>query len=142
MLTKIRPGTSRDVESLIALDPVAVINPKRTEFIQHAIRADTCYVAEVDQQIVGYSVLTHNFYDNGMVELLVVRDQDRRAGVGTALLNHMVLKCETPKLFTSTNQSNKPMQVLLAANGFVKTGFIDNLDDGDPELIYFKRIAD
>ena len=41
-----------------------------------------------------------------------------------------------------SKQSNFPMQRLLATLGFDRSGFIENLDEGDPELVYFKRIRD
>ena len=43
------------------------------------------------------------------------------------------------KLFTSTNASNTPMQALCERLGFVRSGYVANLDEGDPEIIYFKR---
>jgi RimJ/RimL family protein N-acetyltransferase len=42
-------------------------------------------------------------------------------------------------LFTSTNQSNIAMQRLCESCGFERSGIVENLDEGDPELIYFKR---
>jgi hypothetical protein len=48
--------------------------------------------------------------------------------------------CRTEKLFTSTNRSNTPMQSLLARTKFSQSGIVHNLDDGDPEIIYSKRL--
>ena len=45
------------------------------------------------------------------------------------------------ELFASTNQSNEPMQGLLKKLGFERSLIIYNVDPGDPELIYFKRIT-
>ena len=47
-----------------------------------------------------------------------------------------------PKLFTSTNRSNAPMQSLLAKLGYRPSGVIENLDEGDPELVYMKHVSD
>lgn len=47
-------------------------------------------------------------------------------------------RCATPKLFTSTNVSNLPMQALLRKLGYHESGIIFNLDPGDPELVYWK----
>jgi hypothetical protein len=47
-------------------------------------------------------------------------------------------RCATRKLFTSTNESNRAMRDLLAHAGFEPSGVVQNLDPGDPELIYFK----
>ena len=45
------------------------------------------------------------------------------------------------KLWTSTNQSNAPMCALLSRLGFILSGQIDNLDDGDPELVFVRLPA-
>jgi hypothetical protein len=34
------------------------------------------------------------------------------------------------------------MQQLLATLEFGRSGFIENLDESDPELVYFKRLRD
>jgi hypothetical protein len=44
--------------------------------------------------------------------------------------------CETEKLWTSTNLSNRPMQMLLESLGYEFAGAINHLDEGDPELMY------
>ena len=88
----------------------------------------------------AYAVLNYKFYDNGWIEMLYVHQQFRCQGIGSALIRHLVNECRTPKLFTSTNQSNVPMQRLLAKLEFDRSGIIENLDEGDPELVYFKRL--
>ncbi|MEO0538637.1 MAG: GNAT family N-acetyltransferase, partial [Cyanobacteria bacterium P01_A01_bin.123] len=42
--------------------------------------------------------------------------------------------------FTSTNESNLLMQALMAKLRYIPSGIINNLDEGDPELVYFKRL--
>jgi RimJ/RimL family protein N-acetyltransferase len=54
-------------------------------------------------------------------------------------MDYLFAECKTPKLFTSTNQSNKPMQKLLGKTGFTFCGQIDALDEGDPEMFYVKQ---
>jgi hypothetical protein len=53
------------------------------------------------------------------------------------LLRHLIGLCRTDKLWTSTNLSNQPMQALLVHAGFRLSGFIENLDENDPELVFF-----
>jgi hypothetical protein len=48
--------------------------------------------------------------------------------------------CRTAKLFTSTNLSNVPMQMLLRKLAYKLSGVIHGLDENDPELIYCKAI--
>nr|ELR5264180.1 GNAT family N-acetyltransferase [Providencia rettgeri] len=56
---------------------------------------------------------------------------------GHILINKLKEQSKTDKIFTSTNQSNLATQKLLEKTGFVPSGYIDNLDDNDPELIYY-----
>ena len=136
----IRAGTPEDVGVLISFDHVAQRDTRRVDFVAHAIRSGNCFVAERSGKLVGYLVLTHSFYGNGMIELVYVAEAHRRSGVGRALIEFAEARCRTPKLFTSTNLSNKPMQLLLGKLGFKLSGYIENLDPGDPELVYFKRL--
>jgi len=139
---EIRVATITDADAIIAFDHVAESEPARIQFIYEQIKSSACYVAVIDGTIVAYGVLNYKFYDNGWIEMLYVHPQFRRQGIGSALIRHLINACRTPKLFTSTNQSNFPMQGLLATLEFDRSGFIENLDEGDPELVYFKRLRD
>ena len=97
-------------------------------------------MATNEAEVVGYGVLNYIFYGQGWIDMLYVAESRRRQGAGNTLIEHMQQQCRTTKLFTSTNLSNLPMQNLLTKLGFVISGQIDNLDEGDPEIIYFKRL--
>ncbi len=64
-----------------------------------------------------------------------------RRGIATQFLNFFEKICKTDKLFTSTNESNQPMQKSLEKAGFQKSGIIYNLDENDPEIVYFKQVT-
>ena len=136
----IRRGNVSDVEAISAFDLVAVRDEKRRQFIQRSVASSTCYVAVYENEVIGYGVLSHTFYDNGFIEMLYVNSNHWRRGVATALLRHLESLCETPKLFTSTNRSNLAMQSLLVESGYELSGVIQNLDDGDPELVFYKLL--
>ena len=85
-------------------------------------------------------MLDYTFYECGFVPMLYVAEEARRHGVGGALMRAVAARCKTTKLFTSTNQSNEPMQELLATLGYVPSGLIENLDPGDPELVYLLEL--
>ena len=42
---------------------------------------------------------------------------------------------------TTCNRSNLPAQCLFERCGFQRSGQIYNLDEGDPELVYFKALT-
>ena len=139
---EIRVAATADADAIIAVDDVAKTDPSRVQLIYDQINASSCFVAVIDDSIVAYGVLNYKFYDNGWIEMLYVHPKFRRRAIASELVHYFVKKCRTAKLFTSTNQSNLPMQQLLEAHGFVRSGFIENLDEGDPELVYFKRLPD
>jgi GNAT superfamily N-acetyltransferase len=116
----------------------SLMRPEWHEALRRAIDGGGCFVAE-ERGIVGYVALDHTFYANGFVSLLFVREEARRRGFGEALMRAAIAACRTPKLFTSTNLSNRPMQALLAKLGFSLSGVIHDLDPGDPELVYVCR---
>src|SRR5215471_2230794 len=132
----IRPAVKSDIDTLCSFDLIARRENERREFIKRSIASAICYVAVVNAEVIGYGVLSYNFYNNGCIEMLYVRSDRRRLGAGATLVRHMESLCQTPKLFTSTNLSNLPMQSLLNRLGYALSGIIHNLDEGDPEVVY------
>ena len=128
--------------AIAAFDPVAGRDPDRREFVRRRTARGECWVACKGGVVVGYAVLDYSFYSCGFVALLMVDPGHRREGVGAALMLHLESLCETEKLFTSTNESNAPMQALLAKLGYAPSGTIYNLDPGDPELVYVKALRE
>jgi ribosomal protein S18 acetylase RimI-like enzyme len=137
----IERAVSGDFEHICALDETVHGAPARRETIGRALGQNRCVVARVDGLVRGYMIHDDSFYGHGFVALLMVHPDFRRRGIASALMRAAELDCPTEKLFTSTNQSNEPMQRLCERFGFVRSGIIDNLDEGDPEIVYFKRLA-
>ena len=137
----IRQAVEADELAICSLDHIAQYDDKRKQFIIDAVSAGRCFVAVVDGNVVGFIVLEYTFYANGFISLLYVHPDFRRQGIGSELIRHVETICQTEKLFTSTNESNVPMQNILRKLGYVRSGTIDNLDKGDPECVYFKRPA-
>ncbi|MDV2098581.1 GNAT family N-acetyltransferase [Serratia marcescens] len=133
----VRQATDSDVAALIALDSVAEHEPQRAAQIRAWCRQGECYLAKEQDVVMGYGVLHYHFFGCGFIEMLMVGERYRRRGVGQALITALKSHCRHPKLFTSTNRSNLSMQRLLLNAGFVASGQIDNLDDGDPEQVFF-----
>lgn len=139
MSIEVRAAGSDDIAALIAGDPFAQINPGRRAEIAEWVEAGHCFVAERDGRLVGYSVLNRHFFGQFFIKLVGVAETERRTGVGTAMIEHLVgLMPPGEKLWTSTNQSNAPMRALLQRLGFEPSGQIDNLDEGDLELVFVR----
>jgi len=139
-MISVRPAVESDIKALCSLDLIARREGERREFIRHEVVNGNCFVAVENETVIGYGVLNYTFYDNGCIDMLYINAEHRRRGAGVALLRHMESLCRTPKLFTSTNLSNLQMQSLLAKLEYELSGVIHNLDEGDPEIVYFKRL--
>lgn len=127
-----------DLESLVAIDHAVIGNDSRRDYIRKALVEERCLVANGNDGIGGFLIWDTHFFDCSFISLVIVSPSERRKGYATALLEHFTSISPTYKIFSSTNRSNRPMQEVFASNGFVQSGYIDNLDEGDPELIYFK----
>lgn len=140
MATTIRPGTIYDLDALVAFDEIAAINEARRDQIERGLKEAEISVVEVDGTPKAYALLHHHFYGRPFLELLYVASESRRTGIGRALVEHLLTRMPPGGMFTSTNESNAPMRELLRRLAFEESGVIHNLDPGDPELVYFKRI--
>lgn len=138
---KIRQAVEQDKQTLYDLNEVAQRQTQRRQLIDNSIRDRSCYLALLQDEIVGYGIFNYSFYHCGFIEMLYIGTQHRRSGAGAALIKHIELLCETPKLFTSTNRSNLPMQALLQKLDYTVSGTIENLDENDPEIVYFKYLS-
>ncbi|MHB1457710.1 MAG: GNAT family N-acetyltransferase [Armatimonadota bacterium] len=125
---------------LSAIDEAVIGDGSRRGLIKDAISASQCLYARIDGAIAGFAIFEQSFFGQGFIDLLIVHPDYRQQGVGKAIICYIEEHCPTDKLFTSTNQSNIPMQNLCEGIGFSRSGYIENLDEGDPEIIYFKRI--
>ena len=138
-MIEVRPAGRADLQALIAIDPIMLTDTERRQSIAHWMAAGQCFVAVLDDKLVGYVALTKGFFHQPFVELLIVAEDSRRSGIGVALTNHCIALIPAgAKLWTSTNSSNLPMQGLLLKLGFVRSGIVENMDEGDPELIFVR----
>ncbi len=139
---RIRPADRADVAAIEAVDPVAATDEGRRRFIAERVAAGQTFVALELGVVVGCVVLDHGFFERGFVAMLTVHPERRRQGIGRALMRQAERACRTPRIFTSTNRSNLPMQRLLEGLGYRRSGMVDDLDPGDPELFYSRWLGD
>ena len=141
MSLSIRQALAEDIHHLTGIDAVARNDERRLEQLAQAIRARECWIAcEANDAAtpLGYGCLDRSFFGEYFIPLVVVSDASRRTGVGRQLMTHLERVASAQKVFTSTNTSNLPMRQLLAQLGYQHSGTIENLDPGDPELVFVK----
>ncbi|MBC3992989.1 GNAT family N-acetyltransferase [Streptomyces sp. AC563] len=126
-----------DWAALADIDSVAAAgDTARRDSVRRWCAEETVLVARDASEPLGYAVLEYGFFEQGFVTMLMVAPGARRRGVGARLLAAVEAACATEKLFTSTNASNHPMQLLLRRSGWLPAGLLHGLDEGDPELFY------
>ena len=130
-----------DIDEMVALDALVIGNSSRRNLITQTVKQHQGYVARQENRIVGFLLMHQHFFELPFIELLLVHPSFRRQGIGTALMQHLETLSTPGKLFTSTNLSNERMQRLCERLGYVRSGIIENLDEHDPELFYFKRLS-
>lgn len=137
----IRPATAVDLPALHILDRVAQSEPERRAFIDRSVGEGRAWVIELAGQIWGYSVIGHDFFGRSFLEVVYIAAERRGQGVGPQLIRFMESQSRSADFFTSTNESNRHMQHVLEKLSYQRSGVIHNLDPGDPEWIYVKRLA-
>jgi hypothetical protein len=136
----VRHATSGDLDALLAFDRHETVNYGREPLLVARTQSGEVILFERQDRLLGYAVIRSNsFFGRDFVELLVVATNDRRQGVGGGLLHHAVGLSSTNRIFTSTNRSNAPMIGLLEKEGWNFSGQLEGIDEGDPELIYYKE---
>lgn len=137
---KIRRACSEDLRAITAVDPLST--SRRKELLKEAIEGGAVHLLHVRGELFAYAILRRSFFERFFLELLFVHPAHRRKGYGRRLLEGMEdIARKRGELWTSTNQSNRPMQRLLNSHGYRRTGKIVGLDEGDPELFFVKTLA-
>ena len=131
-----------DIEAVQAIDERVLGSADRREFLRHSVERGECLVATCNGALVGFAVVDRSFFDQRFVALLIVDPRHQRRGIGSALTRAVEDRFPGEKLFTSTNVSNLKMQALCERLGFVRSGYIEHLDEGDSEIVYFKIAGD
>ncbi|WP_342535670.1 GNAT family N-acetyltransferase [Lysinibacillus sp. FSL K6-1151] len=140
-MSHIKEARMEHLQVLCTIDQKVIGDASRTEEIQQAIEEKRCLLYQSTDNIAGFLLFTNDFFGYSFISLVIVKPSERRKGVASALMKAYMQMAKTSKVFSSTNQSNKRMQQLFHNLGFVKSGVIDNLDEGDPEIIYMKQAS-
>lgn len=139
---RLRKATSKDraivVDFAYSLDMDEYIKLKREEKITKAIFNDGCFLVLADNREVGFVFFDYCFFDQGWIELIILGEEYRGKGIAGKVFDLICKQCKSDKVFTSTNRSNTQMQKALTKANFSFAGELNGLDDGDPELFYYR----
>jgi ribosomal protein S18 acetylase RimI-like enzyme len=138
----IRLAVPADFPALRFVDPLIRADRDREHLIRSSLERGECLAAVDDDDVQGFIILNYTLFGHAFVPLLVVAASDRRRGLATALLEEAQRQCVRSKLFISCNRSNLPAQYLFERCGFVPSGHLENLEDEDDELVFFKVLPE
>jgi GNAT superfamily N-acetyltransferase len=137
---EIRQAKTGDLPALMTL-AAAVIGPERAgPFIRSHVERHHLLVAEDDDQVAGVLAYRTDWFQCTYVSLIAVGEAHRRRGVARALFKAVEQMSPSPRLFSSTEETNAPAIQMHTALGFAPSGHIDNLPQGYRELLFYKRL--
>jgi len=133
-MVQIREAEPRDVASLMSFDLFS--GDRVSEVVDRRM-----LVAETDGGLVGYIAWQHGgCIGKDYVNKLVVRDDCRRLGIATGLLNGLSMKLRG-RVFISAGSSNGAAIALLQANGWLRAGEITGLhSEAEAEIFFMKDV--
>jgi GNAT superfamily N-acetyltransferase len=133
----IRPAWNADLAAMKQVDP-SLNEAERSRAATRALSLGRSWVADVGGFTVAYALTSFTFFGKPILERVAVAEVYRRRGVALALVNQCEASHQDDRMFVTVPSSNAAMTRLLAKAGFVGSGVIYNLDEGDPELVFVK----
>jgi len=118
------------LDEICAIDREVLGDFSRSKQIRLAIQEKRCIIKQNEHGITGFLIFTNDFFEHSFISLVIVKNSERRRGVAASLIEAYVEIAITPKIFSSTNQSNTAMHQVFEKTGFIKSGIIENLDEG------------
>lgn len=140
-MVEIRRGQPEDIPACSSL-AIELIGPRRGQpFIQAALERGQLLVAGDVGDVVGFLVYRTDWFNCTFVSLVAVKPDCRRKGIARALYRAVEAESLSPRLFSSTDETNVASIQMHTALGFTSSGYIDNLPQGYRELLFYKRLA-
>lgn len=135
-----RHADAADLQAVMAL-AAEVLGPERAgPFVRSHAERHHLLVAEDAGEVVGVLAYRTDWFQCTFVGLVCVRPDFRRRGVARALYKMVDGVSPSPRLYSSTEETNPVAIQMHTALGFVPSGHIDNLPQGYRELLFYKRL--
>jgi len=139
-MIEIRLPRTTDAAGCALLAALAIGEDRAGAFIKSHLERHHLIVAEADGEVVGLLAYRTDWFQCTLVALVVVKEDFRRRGIAREFFKAVEAVSPTPRLFSSTEETNARSIRMHAALGFVPSGHIDNLPQGPRELVFYKRI--
>jgi len=136
----VRHVETSDLGAVAALAAAAIGPDRAGPFVRSHVEGHHMIVAEEAGEVVGFLAYRTDWFQCTFVSLVGVRDDVRRRGTARALFKMVEDISPSPRLFSSTEETNVAAIRMHIALGFTPSGHIDNLPQGYRELLFYKRL--
>lgn len=109
-------------------------------FVRSHLERHHLIVAEAEGRIVGLLAYRTDWFDCTFVTLVVVDEEYRRKGIAREFFKAVEAISPTPRIFSSTEETNGASIQMHTALGFTPSGHVDNLPQGTRELLFYRRV--
>jgi GNAT superfamily N-acetyltransferase len=137
---EIRTPQPADRDALVALAAAVIGRERAGPFLRSHLDRHHLLVADVDGAVAGFLAYRTDWFQCTFVSLVSVREDQRRRGLARALYRAVEGMSPSPRLFSSTEETNGISIQMHTALGFQPSGHIDNLPQGYRELLFYKRL--
>jgi GNAT superfamily N-acetyltransferase len=138
---RIRGAEPGDARALVTLAALAIGAGRAAPFVRAHVERGEVLVAEEGGEARGLLAYRTDWFQCTFVSLVVVAEEFRRRGTARALFAALEGRSPSPRLFSSTEETNAVAIQLHRALGFVPSGYVDNLPQGYRELLFYKRLS-
>jgi GNAT superfamily N-acetyltransferase len=139
-MIEIRLPRTTDATGCAELAALVIGEDRAGPFIKSHMERHHLIVAEADKEIVGFLAYRTDWFQCTFVSLVVVREDFRRKGIAREFFKSVEAVSPSPRVFSSTEETNAASIRMHTALGFQPSGHIDNLPQGTRELLFYKRI--
>jgi GNAT superfamily N-acetyltransferase len=138
---EIRRAEPGDVETMMTLTAEVIGAERAGAFVRSHLERHHVLVAVDDERVVGVLGFRTDWFQCTFVSLVSVHKDYRRRGVARALYERVERMTPSPRLFSSTEETNGVSIRMHTGLGFAPSGHIDNLPQGYRELLFYKRLS-
>jgi N-acetylglutamate synthase-like GNAT family acetyltransferase len=139
-MIEVRLPRIADAAGCAELAALVIGEERAGAFIRSHMERHHLIVAEAEGEVVGFIAYRLDWFQCTFVSLVVVREDFRRKSIAREFFRSVEVVSPTPRLFSSTEETNVASIRMHTALGFTPSGHIDNLPQGVRELLFYKRI--
>jgi len=130
-----------DLEAVMTLAGHVLSAERAGPFIRSHLERHHLLTAREGEDVLGVLGYRTDWFQCTFVSLVSVREDHRKRGIARALYRAVEGMSPSPRLYSSTEETNSVAIQMHTALGFHPSGYIDNLPQGYRELLFYKRLV-